>query len=43
MIEKCNKKISIVQQCELLEISRSGFYYEKSGEKSRNLEIMKHP
>jgi len=41
MIEKCNKKISIVQQCELLEISRSGFYYEKSGEKSRNLEIMK--
>jgi len=37
MIEKENSKLSIIEQCELLEISRSGYYYEPSPE---NLEIL---
>ena len=34
-------KLSIVQQCELLEISRSGFYYEPIPESDENLRIMR--
>jgi putative transposase len=41
MVNKSDKKLSIVQQCTLLSISRSGFYHEHCGENSRNLEIMK--
>ena len=40
MVDKGHEKLSIVQQCILLNISRSGFYYEHCGENNRNLEIM---
>jgi putative transposase len=33
--------LSVRQQCELLEIHRSGFYYKPCGEKPENLEIMR--
>jgi len=41
MVNKTHKKLSIVQQCILLSISRSGFYYEHRGESKRNLDIMR--
>ena len=41
MINPAYKNLSIVRQCELLSISRSGFYYEHCGVSKRNLEIMK--
>jgi len=41
MVNKADKKLSISQQCALLSISRSGYYYEHRGESKRNLEIMK--
>jgi len=41
MVDKRDKTLSIVQQCALLNISRSGLYYERCGESHRNLEIMK--
>jgi len=41
MIEKTHKKLSIGQQCTMLSISRSGFYYAHRGESKRNLAIMK--
>jgi len=41
MVDKSNKKLSIVQQCTLLNVSRSGYYYERCVESNRNLEIMK--
>jgi putative transposase len=41
MVEKTEKTLSISQQCLLLSISRSGFYYERRGESKRNLDIMK--
>jgi putative transposase len=33
--------LSVVRQCELLGISRSGFYYEPVGESETNLQIMR--
>ena len=33
--------LSVVRQCELLGISRSGFYYEPSGESETNLRLMR--
>ena len=33
--------LSIVQQCELVSISRSTFYYQEQGESSLNLELMR--
>ena len=41
MINKADKELSVVQQCELLNISRSGLYYKSCGESMRHLEIMK--
>jgi putative transposase len=41
LVEKADKKLSVVQQCILLNISRSGFYYVHCGECSRNLDIMR--
>ena len=41
MINPTDKKLSTVRQCSLLNISRSGFYYERHGVSNRNLEIMK--
>jgi len=40
MIEPLNKEISIIRQCELLGISRSGYYYEPIGESEFNLMLM---
>lgn len=34
-------KLSVVRQCELLEIHRSGIYYEPKGETPLNLELMR--
>lgn len=36
-----NESISVRRQCELLEISRSNFYYESCGESEENLRIMR--
>jgi putative transposase len=41
MVNTNNKKLSIVRQCELLDISRSGFYYEHCGVSKRHLGVMK--
>lgn len=40
MIEKGHPKLSIKEQCELLSIHRSGFYYQPAQESAMNLEIM---
>lgn len=41
MISKGHPKLSIVQQCLLLSIHRSGFYYKPVGESELNLELMR--
>jgi putative transposase len=41
MIEADNERISITQQCSLLSISRSSFYYEPTGENLLNLKLMR--
>lgn len=41
LVEPENKDLSIVQQCILLSINRSGFYYQPRNESDENLEIMK--
>jgi len=41
LIEPDNKHISISRQCELLDISRSMFYYQPVSENQTNLEIMR--
>ena len=41
MINKGHTKLSIQKQCNLLDISRSGFYYKKKTESDFNLELMK--
>jgi putative transposase len=40
-VEKAMTTMSIVQQCELLELSRSTFYYQPVGEDDYNLELMR--
>lgn len=40
MIDKDYSKLSIIAQCDLLDISRSGYYYEPRSESKENLEIM---
>lgn len=40
-IEKNHPELSIVKQCELLQISRSGLYYEPVQESDENLSIMR--
>ena len=40
LVEPC-AKLSIRRQCELMEISRSGFYYEPLAESSENLTLMR--
>lgn len=39
-VDKANSSLSIVRQCELLEIHRSGLYYTPVGETAFNLELM---
>ena len=41
MIDGDHKVISIVRQCELVLISRSGYYYEPTGETELNLRLMR--
>ena len=41
MIDPANRNLSIVQQCRLLNISRSGWYYESKGETPFNLSLMR--
>ncbi len=41
MIEPGHSGLSVVRQCELLLISRSGFYYQPAGETAENLALMR--
>ncbi len=41
LVEKEHPQLSIVKQCELLTIHRSGLYYTPVGESQNNLEIMR--
>ena len=41
MIEPGHPKLSVVRQCELVSISRSGFYYQPTGETPLNLTLMR--
>ncbi|MBV8868919.1 MAG: IS3 family transposase [Acetobacteraceae bacterium] len=41
MIEPGHPRLSIVRQCELVSINRSGFYYRRAGETPLNLELMR--
>lgn len=41
MIEPRGSKLSIVHQCELLGLCRSGYYYEPAGESPLNLHLMR--
>lgn len=41
MIRKGHSKLSVVEQCKLLSVSRSGFYYKPNGESALNLELMR--
>jgi putative transposase len=41
MIEPDHPQLSVVRQCELVSISRSGFYHRPAGETALNLELMR--
>ena len=41
MIEPEHPRLSVVRQCELVSISRSGFYHRPTGETPLNLELMR--
>ena len=41
MIEPAHPQLSVARQCELVSISRSGFYYRPTGETPLNLELMR--
>jgi putative transposase len=41
MIEPEHPKLSVVRQCDLVSISRSGFYYQPTGETPLNLMLMR--
>lgn len=41
MIEKEHPEVSVVKQCELLAVSRSGLYYEPVPESEENLSVMR--
>jgi putative transposase len=41
MIEPGHPSLSVVRQCELVSISRSGFYYQPVGETAENLALMR--
>ena len=40
MIQSNHPKLSVVRQCRLVSISRSGFYHQPRGESARNLALM---
>jgi putative transposase len=41
MIDPSNDNLGTRQQCKLLSISRSGWYYEPKGEQPLNLQLMR--
>jgi putative transposase len=41
LIEKDHKELSIVNQCELLQVGRSGLYYQPVKESEENLKVMR--
>lgn len=41
MVEPKYQQLSIVRQCQLLSINRSGYYYQPTGESALNLELMR--
>lgn len=41
MVDPANRNLSIVHQCRLLKISRSGWYYESKEESPVNLSLMR--
>ena len=41
LIEPGHPGLSVVRQCELLSVSRSGFYYQPAGETATNLALMR--
>ncbi len=41
LVEPDHPRISIVRQCKLLGISRSGYYYQPQGESEENLLLMR--
>jgi putative transposase len=41
VIERGHQTLSIVRQCDLLSLSRSGFYYQPVGETAENLALMR--
>ena len=41
MIDPEHPRLSVVRQCELVSISRSGFYHRPAGETALNLELMR--
>ena len=41
MIDPAHPALSVVRQCELVSISRSGFYYQPVGERPANLALMR--
>lgn len=41
MIRKGHSKVSLVKQCDILSIHRSGLYYKAKGESNLNLELMR--
>jgi len=41
MVESAHKQLSIKTQCQLLSISRSGWYYEPKGQTSLTLKLMR--
>ena len=41
MVDPGHPELSVVRQCELISISRSGFYYRPAGETPLNLELMR--
>src|SRR4029453_4471461 len=41
MIDRDHPSLSIARQCQLVSISRSGFYYQPSGESELNLMLMR--
>lgn len=43
MVEPEHPSLSVVRQCELVSISRSGFYYQPAGETPLNLALMRLP
>ena len=41
MVNSIDKEISVVEQCKLLSISRSSYYYKPKGPRAEDVELMK--